>query len=401
MSTKAQLLLSNGILAKTLELAKTLKLDQLPFVFSEKSGWKFLRHFSFWCCWYLFQVYLYSFTPSPILLRVDFLERIRINLGESFWFLLPNLFLSYTVMYLVIPELIIPAKYLKAALSVICLIVLTAVFSALLSLTVIEGMRHAYLSSHPEIFSGKIPVTPLKIQAFQALISGLRGSITIGGLAAAIKLTKHVYLKQQQTLLLEKQNAIAELQSLKAQLHPHFLFNTINNIYSHTQETAPVAADMLLQLSALLRYILYSCNEPLVLLEQEISMINDYLELEKKRYGNDLEISLNIPKQTAGYLVAPLLILPFVENCFKHGASSMLSHPWINIDINLIGNLLQMKFINGTSAVKSPAEGGIGIENVRRRLELLYPGKHRLDIVEEEELYIVNLEISTYPDAKL
>jgi two-component system LytT family sensor kinase len=220
-------------------------LNHLPFVFSEKFDWRFFRHFCFWFCWYIFQVYLYSFTPSPILLRVDFLERIRINLGESFWFIIPNMFLAYTVMYLVIPRLIIQAKYLKATLSIIALILLTAAFSALVSLTIIERMRQAYLSSHTEIFSGVTPATPFKIQVFQALISGLRGSITIGGLAAAIKLTKYFYLKEQQALSLEKQNAVAELRMLKAQLHPHFLFNTINNIYSHTQETAPVAAEML------------------------------------------------------------------------------------------------------------------------------------------------------------
>lgn len=262
-------------------------------------------------------------------------------------------------------------------------------------------MRHAYLKSHPEIFSGIIPQTPLKIQFFQALISGLRGSITIGGLAAAIKLTKYFYLKQQQTFALEEQNAIAELQLLKAQLHPHFLFNTINNIYSHTQETAPVAADMLLQLSGLLRYILYSCNEPLVSLESELHMICDYLELEKKRYGNDLEISLQLPQNAGEHFVAPLLILPFIENCFKHGTSSMLTHPWININIKLDGNLLQMKFINGKSSARSHTNEGIGIENVKRRLNLLYPDKHYLDIMEEEDIYIVNLEIRTHPNANL
>ena len=377
-------------------------MNRLKFVFSEKPAWKILRHFSFWFCWYLFQVYLYSFTPSPILMRVDFLERIRINLGESFWFILPNLFLSYSVMYLVIPKLIIPAKYLKATLCIIVLIFLTAFFSAALSLSIIEWMRHEYLKSHAELFNGALPETPFKIQLFQGLISGLRGSITIGGLAAAIKLTKYFYLKQEQALALERQNAITELHSLKAQLHPHFLFNTINNIYSHAQETAPVAADMLLQLSSLLRYILYSCNTPLVPLSQEISMIRDYLELEKKRYGNRLEISLQFPgNETIEHFIAPLLILPFVENCFKHGTSTILSHPWISIELRLSGKRLLMKFINGKSEIGSENTGGIGIENVRRRLELLYPDTYRLDIISEEDVYIVILEITTHPNAAL
>jgi two-component system LytT family sensor kinase len=136
-------------------------------------------------------------------------------------------------------------------------------------------------------------------------------------------------------------------------------------------------------------------------LEHELAMINNYLDLEKKRYGNDLEISLNLPKRSEGHFVAPLLILPFVENCFKHGTSSVLSHPWIGIDISLVGNRLEMKFINSKSSVKSVKKGGIGIENVKRRLELLYPGKHCLNIIEEDEVYIVNLEISTDQDAKL
>ena len=395
MSINGMLFYSNRI------LVKILKLSGLQFVFSEKRGWKVYRHFSFWLCWYIFQVYLYSFTPSPILLRVDFPERIRINLGESFWFILPNLFLAYSVMYLVIPRLIIPAKYLKATFAIIGLIILTAILSAAISLTIIEHMRHAYLISHAEIFNGAIPETPFKIQLFQALISGLRGSITIGGLAAAIKLTKYFYLKQEHALILEKQNAISELHSLKAQLHPHFLFNTINNIYSHTQDTAPVAADMLLQLSSLLRYILYSCNEPLVPLGQEIAMINDYIELERKRYGNSLEVSLKLPDVVKGHCIAPLLILPFVENCFKHGASSMLSHPWINIDIKLTGKLLRMKFINGRLITTSINNEGIGIENVRRRLELLYPNEYRLDIIGDDDVYVVNLEIKTSPDANL
>lgn len=373
----------------------------MQFVFSKSQGWRILRHLSFWLCWYFFQVYLYSFTPSPILVRVEFTERILINLQESFWFILPNLFLSYTVMYLVIPYFIIPARYLHAVLSILGLIFLTALFSTAISLTVIESLRHHYLLTHPEIFGGATPLTPLKIQVFQALIAGLRGSITIGGLAAAIKLTKHFYLKQQQTLLLEKQNAIAELNALKAQIHPHFLFNTINNIYSHTQEKAPLAAEMLLQLSALLRYILYACKEPFVPVEQEMEMVKDYLALEQHRYGTDLEISLRLPTQTKGYLIAPLIILPFVENCFKHGTSSMLDKPWINIDISLNEKRLALKFINGKSKTSTVKVGGIGIDNVKRRLELLYSDNYHLEMLNEEEIYIVNLEINTAANANL
>jgi two-component system LytT family sensor kinase len=364
---------------------------QLDFVFSRRTTWRLCRHLAFWLSWYLFQVYLYSFTPSPILTKLSFWQRIGVNLGESFWYMLPALFLAYALNYLVIPKLIIPAKYFKAILAVFGLLFLTGGFSALLSLTIVEYFRRQYLIGHPGLLPGVIP-TPFRIQLFMAWISGLRGSITIGGLAASIKLMKYFYEKQQEQTL-------AELQLLKAQLHPHFLFNTLNNIYSHTQDTAPVAADMLLGLSELLRYMLYACNAPLVPLKQELQMMLEYIDLEKQRYGNDLEVMLQIPPIDPDPQIAPLLILPFIENCFKHGTSHMLEKPWINIQLHMTGTTMHLKLINGRAATGATANGGIGIANVRRRLALLYPGKYELHIIAEDEMYIVNLTLELYVPA--
>jgi two-component system LytT family sensor kinase len=365
---------------------------QLDFVFSRDIGWRLCRHLAFWASWYLFTVYLYSFTPSPILTKLSFWQRIGVNLGESFWYMLPALFLAYSLNYLVIPKLVIPAKYFKAILSVIGLLFLTGGLSALISLTIVEHFRRQYLLGHPGLLPGIVP-TPFTIQLFMAWISGLRGSITIGGLAAAIKLMKYFYEKQQQALLLEQEKAVAELSLLKAQLHPQFLFNTLNNIYSHAQDTAPVAANMLIGLSTLLRYMLYSCNVPLVPLKQELQMLLEYIELEKQRYGNQLEVVIQLPAIDLDLMVAPLLILPFIENCFKHGASNMLEHPWINIQLQLDGKAMHLKLINGKAPNAAVQGGGIGIENVKRRLALLYPNKSNLQIITEEEMYIVNLKL--------
>jgi LytS/YehU family sensor histidine kinase len=284
-------------------------------------------------------------------------------------------------MYWVIPRLIIPGRYVLAAGAVILVLMATAAFSAFLSLTVIEYLRKGY---YPK---------PVYVQLFMSMIAGLRGGITIGGLAAAIKLMKHYYEKQQLASQLEQQNMLAELQTLKSQLHPHFLFNTLNNIYSHAQETAPIAADMLLGLSGLLRYILYTGNAPLVPLADEIKMIQAYIDLEKKRYGEELELSIHLPANTENLMIAPLIMLPFVENCFKHGTSSVLENPWINLNIVLKDQEMQLKLVNGKAGKMNDQEGGIGIENVRRRLALIYPEKHKLAILEEDEVYIVNLGI--------
>jgi two-component system LytT family sensor kinase len=371
---------------------------QLNFVFSREPKWLLCRHFTFWLSWYLFQVYLYSFTPSPILNKLSFWQRIVVNLNESFWYMLPAMFLAYTLLYLIIPKLIIPARYGRATFAVIASLLLTGGLSAIISLTIVEYFRQQYLLQHPELFPGRIP-TPFSIQLYMAWISGLRGSITVGGLAAAIKLMKHFYEKQQRTLILEQEKAVAELQSLKAQLHPHFLFNTLNNIYSHAQDIAPIAADMLMGLSTLLRYMLYSCNEPLVPLKQELQMLHEYIDLEKQRYGNDLEVILQIPAINPDLRIAPLLTLPFIENCFKHGASHMLEKPWINIQLHMTGETMHLKLINGKAAIAKAESGGIGIANARRRLALLYPGKYDLQIIAEDEMYIVNLMLELHEPA--
>ncbi|MDN3551252.1 sensor histidine kinase [Mucilaginibacter aquaedulcis] len=370
----------------------TMPVTQLNFVFSGQFKWRACRHITFWFSWYVFQVYLYSFTPSPVLNKLTFWQRVGVNLGESFWYMFPALFLTYTLLYWVIPNLVIPAKYFKAILAIISLLFVTGGLSALVSLTVIEYYRQQYLLSHPGLLPGQGP-TPFAIQLFLAWISGLRGSITIGGLAAAIKLMKYFYEKQQHALILEQEKAVAELHSLKAQLHPHFLFNTLNNIYAHAQDKAPVAADMLLGLSALLRYMLYSCNAPLVPLKQELDMLLEYMGLEKQRYGNNLEISVQLPVVPAELLIAPLMILPFIENCFKHGTSDVLEMPWINIQLNMNGDSMSLKIINGKTKELVPQPGGIGIDNVRKRLNLLYPQRHDLQILAEEEMYIVTLNI--------
>jgi LytS/YehU family sensor histidine kinase len=192
-----------------------------------------------------------------------------------------------------------------------------------------------------------------------------------------------------------KENIEAQLQLLRAQLHPHFLFNTLNNIYSQTQLESPNGSKMIMGLSNILRYILYEGKNPLVLLKQELQMINEYIDLEKIRYGNKLDVHVLIPDKTNDIYIAPLLLLPFVENCFKHGTSNMLENPWINLTVELKDTTLVMKLMNG----KTPLNGnvqekqGIGINNVSQRLNLLYKDKFDLQIQEDEEVFVVDLKV--------
>jgi sensor histidine kinase YesM len=361
---------------------------QNPFIFSDERRYRIRRHLAFWLFWWAFQGFLYSFIA--INSAAAYARQLPISMMESLVFMTAHMFMAYALMYFVIPRFLLKQKYWQTAMGVVGTIVVTAMISTTLALTVIPSLRECIMGVHynatPRTTGGRI---------FLSLMAGLRGAITIGGLAAAIKLMKYWYLKEQRNLQLQKENIESQLQLLKAQVHPHFLFNTLNNIYSHTQNSSPVAAKMVGELSGMLRFILYESNQSLVPLAKELKLIRDYIGLENIRYSSELDLHIDLPEKTDDLHIAPLLLLPLVENCFKHGTSKMLEQPWISLQIILYGTTMQMKLLNGkTDKEKNdPVSSGIGIQNVQKRLALLYPGKHQLTITSDEDVFIVNLKI--------
>jgi LytS/YehU family sensor histidine kinase len=198
---------------------------------------------------------------------------------------------------------------------------------------------------------------------------------------------------------LDKRNAAlqAELDFLKAQVHPHFLFNTLNNLYALTLERSPKAPETVLGLSDILRYMLYECNAEKVALKRDLQVLNNYIALEKIRFENRLDLNVSINGEIGNQLIAPLLLLPLVENAFKHGAGEVVEDPWITVDINLANNRLTMKVANLKPAEASKPnvmqEGMIGLSNVRKRLEILYPAHHHLRFVEEDDTFVAILKV--------
>lgn len=190
----------------------------------------------------------------------------------------------------------------------------------------------------------------------------------------------------------------AELNFLKGQLHPHFLFNTLNNLYALTLNQSPQSSSVVVGLAEILRYMLYEANTDVVDLERDISIVESYIELEKIRYGERLDINFSINGLSPEYKITPLLILPLVENAFKHGASEQVGQAWINIDLRIKNQSLKLKISNSRpdqGALKDPKSHhvSIGLANVRKRLEILYPSAHQLKILEEDEMFVVILEL--------
>ncbi|MCB0644017.1 MAG: histidine kinase, partial [Phaeodactylibacter sp.] len=199
---------------------------------------------------------------------------------------------------------------------------------------------------------------------------------------------------------LEKEKIATELKFLKGQINPHFLFNTLNNLYSYVLNQSPKAPAMILQLSGILDYVLYKSQQKTVPLSEEISTITNFLKLEQTRYGERLQVDF----KTAGDLklpVSPLILLSLVENAFKHGASGDIDQPQIQID--LVGEEASIRCRVWNTKSRDQGElndafkEGIGLSNIRRQLNLSYPNRHQLDIEEDSVAFCVNLSINTRP----
>jgi len=194
---------------------------------------------------------------------------------------------------------------------------------------------------------------------------------------------------------LESATLKSELKYLKDQINPHFLFNTLNNAHVLFRENKPEASTILYKLEDLLRYQINNSSGEKILLTSDITFITDYLNLEKVRRDN-FYFSINISGEIENIELPPLLFIPFVENAVKHSQDSeQASH--INLLFEVKGNTFHFKCENSLPAYSSPElrPGGIGLKNISRRLELLFPGKHRLDLIEEETKYIVDLQIDS------
>ena len=360
------------------------------FIFSEKRGDHIKRHLVFWFCWWLYFAFTHSANPFGSD-EIAFFRRPVFTFTESVFLILPQVPIAYCMLYIILPKFILKKKYLLAFLGIVVLWFFSGLLHLYFFMNVLPKVLSLILS--PEYLTNT--KRSESVTFFMAVIANNKGAFTITAFAFVMKFAKYWYLKEQRNLQLQKENTIAQIQLLTAQIHPHFLFNTLNNIFSLTQLESPKGSKMTMGLSDILRYILYEGQKSLVPLKHELQMLTEYINLEKIRYGNKLDVHVLTPDKPDNLYIAPLLLLPFVENCFKHGASNMLENPWINLTVEIKDTTLVMKLMNGKDPMKENGHGktGIGISNVRQRLELLYNDKYDLQLREDNEVFVVDLRV--------
>jgi len=204
-----------------------------------------------------------------------------------------------------------------------------------------------------------------------------------------------VYDRLKQT---ESEKLTAQIASLKAQINPHFLFNTLNNIYATAMDTAPKVADMVDKLSEMMRYTMKDTQKDFVLLEDELNYISNFIELQKTRLDRSVKLEYRGLDNVPVLQIAPMMLIPFIENAFKHGVNSEQKSR-IKIDIAMNDKAIQLNVVNNKVSVQRDVSesSGLGIENTKHRLNLIYPSKHLLMIKETEKEFMISLYINLQP----
>jgi len=224
---------------------------------------------------------------------------------------------------------------------------------------------------------------------FIHLLIALLGSTLFG-------ITRFANKKEKEAFSLKNEKLETELKFLKSQVNPHFLFNALNNIYSLAVMQAPQTPESVMQLSEILRYMVYDSNEASVKLNDEIKYIENYVDLQLLKNSKGMNVELKLDKSAPGLKVAPLLFVPFVENAFKHGKIENIKEGYINIKLEVIEKEIIFSCVNSKPKVAFTKDqvGGVGLVNTKKRLALLYPDLHKLDITDTEELFEVILKIN-------
>lgn len=315
-----------------------------------------LAHICFWLVYLLLNASL-----TVVYNRIPFNESL---LGEIC--VLPiKMGLTYFVFYYIIPLYLDRTKVGK-------LVGITLLAFVVTTLTYRLFMAYIYL---PVFHEKDIPL----LHGPGILLTAFDLFITVVA-ATTVKMIRLNYKSREYEKQLEKEKLQSELNFLRAQTNPHFLFNTLNNLYVLAWKKSDKTADAIMMLSKILRFVLYECRAPRIRIADEAKVIEDYIELEKLRYNERLTVSYHQDIDNPEAPIAPLLLLPFVENSFKHGANTTANEANISINLKLHNKQLSFSVINTAESEEMPAgQQGIGLANVRRQLDLMYTDKYRLE----------------------
>jgi len=351
---------------------------------------RFWLHIAFWVAYIINDgslefAWLHSYFPNA-----GTMERIWLALKTVLTLLPPKVLLAYYLIWFIIDKGLVKNKPVSwmVLLSIPVLLIAALLHRTILHYYTVPILLH-------NVWKDLYLLEPRRI------LSSLLDVSYAGACAVAMKLLRMHWIGREREKKLVQDKLEAELKFLRTQTNPHFLFNTLNNIYALARKKSDDTADVVMKLSKLLRFMLYESRKERIPVSAEIRMVEDYLELEKIRYNERLTIRLEKDIDDASQQIAPLLLLPFIENAFKHGASETRFDSYIHIKVELKKGILNFciensKEVNGDTSVRD----NIGLSNVRRQLELMY-AEHRLQVDNQKDRFTIHLTINLNNDATL
>lgn len=346
-------------------------LNRLSRIIQFLAGIRILHHFLFWLV--SFRILLGVFANSKDFLPIDY-----IYTGVFITTIIIPVYLNLRIL---IPKILSEYKYLLYGFSFLSLLALSVAINYITFNNLIDYI-------FPEYY----------FISYYEFIDIAKFMFAFMGLTSLLKLSKSWFIVNETKKKLsqaEMEKYRNELMALRSQINPHFMFNSLNNIYSLALQKSEKAPDAIIKLGNILRYVIYEGSAERVSLADEVKILNEYIELQNLRTSNS-KISFTSEIQEGNAKIAPLIFLPIVENGFKHGIKGDIKASFLDISLVDSGGVIKFKTVNNKGLVENvekEIKQGIGIDNVKRRLELLYPGNHELRIFEEENRFVVEIQI--------
>ncbi|HEX8060476.1 MAG TPA: histidine kinase [Cyclobacteriaceae bacterium] len=336
-----------------------------------------LLHISFWCVYLSFFLYnMNARPPRPGSPESD----ITVAISRTAFHVAFNMLVAYINYFIFLPRFLenrVLGKYLLE-FSIPFIIITT--LRVYLQRWMVDGYTHQEHYFYSSIYVVQMTATSLFIVIFVGML----------------RFAKDWFELEAKKKELENEKLTAELNFLKEQINPHFLFNTLNNLYYLAYTKSDNTTEVIAKLSQMMRYMIYESNSPLVDLNKEIEYMQNYVSLERLRLNNQIPIEFIVEGTPAGTKVAPLILITFLENAFKHGVSGDNKNAWVKLSIALSGKnciyTVENSKINGVHSDHA-GKSGIGLQNVKRRLELTYPEKYDLEVKDLSDRYYVQLKL--------
>jgi two-component system, LytTR family, sensor histidine kinase AlgZ len=332
-------------------------------------------HLLFWLVYFSFFFYQISSRPSTKQEEIPF-QAIFINALSHTLFLVAVAYANY---FFTLPRYFIHKNGMRYAAEFTLLAVLILALYIPIKRYLADGYTHQ--------------------EQFYYSIRFVMGSFVTCVLVSAFVASLRFFMEwqelEEQKSLFKNEKLTAELKFLRNQINPHFLFNTLNNLYSLAYTQSPKTTEVISRLSQMMRYMVYDCNHDTVSLSKEIEYIENYISLEKLRLNETVPIEFKVTGTADGIQIMPLLLIPFLENSFKHGVSNGHAS-WIKAELTCQSNAIRFHVANSKMHLNGSAassNSGVGLENVKKRLAINYPGKHKMEVKALEDQFVANLEV--------